>query len=143
MKNYAKYFIVALVLVLHGASCDLFSNDKNLISVTPVDKSSRPGRVFLYIDGNSQSRKVSAYAMVPKRFRQAVVILDGQEEGIQTKARVRNKSRGCRIRALEDLILDVVAVDRRGRKNKMLRKLIRMDVLQHLLMQLTIPTSPS
>jgi hypothetical protein len=128
MKYLAKTFYIGIALFLCGASCNLFSNQQDLISATSVDKSSRPGRVFLYLDSDNQPHKVSAYCMVPKRFRQAVVILDNQDDGLPANTKVRKKSGGCGLCNIRDLVLDVVAVDGRGRRNKRLRNLIRMEV---------------
>jgi len=79
-----KPFVLAVVLLVF-AGCQQ-SEEESPKQVVVLDKQSRPGRVFMYIDDQGNVVKTRKYDQIPLDKRSAVMVLEGRKRARITRA---------------------------------------------------------
>ena len=73
-----RWILVALVLTA-GAACTQ-EEDREVAQVVVLDKTPKPGRLFVYLGAQGQVMRVARYEDIPEDRRDAVMVID---EGVK------------------------------------------------------------
>jgi len=92
-----RLFMAVVLLVLGGCQQ---SETETTKPVVVLDKQSRPGRMFMYVDDHGNVIKTGKYDQIPADKRDAVIVLEGRQ-----RARITRAAGGdVRIQALPPVI---------------------------------------
>lgn len=98
-----RRFLFSVILLAVGICLPGCKQDESETSspkqVMVIDKQSRPGRVFMYIDDQGNAIKTRHYNQIPLDKRKAVMVLEGRK-----RARITRAGGDVHIQALPPLI---------------------------------------